>query len=141
MSVDVGSAIAYLDLNTTAFESGIQTALTSLRDFEDNASLAVGSLFSNIGHEMTRNLTIPIANIGQSALDSFKNYESAFAGVKKTVDDAQVEMIGGYEVLSDAIEEMSTRTASTVEEIAGAMEVAGQLGVPLGEAGDRKSVV
>ena len=135
MSVDVGSAIAYLDLNTTAFESGIQTALTSLRDFEDNASLAVGSLFSNIGHEMTRNLTIPIANIGQSALDSFKNYESAFAGVKKTVDDAQVEMIGGYEVLSDAIEEMSTRTASTVEEIAGAMEVAGQLGVPLGEAG------
>ena len=58
MSVDVGSAIAYLDLNTTAFENGIQTALTSLRDFEDNASLAVGSLFSTLGHDKY-NLHVP----------------------------------------------------------------------------------
>ena len=141
MAINVGEAIAYLSLETTAFNTGLQNAQTALQSFSnstyklDTGLTALGSVASNVGSSLTKNLTVPILSLGESSIQAYRDYESAFAGVKKTTDDAEVELIGGYDVLSDAIQDMATRTASSAEEIAGVMEVAGQLGVPLGESG------
>lgn len=62
---------------------------------------------------------------GQSAIDSAIQYESAFTGVRKTVDATQEE----FEELSAWIKDASTKMASSQEVIAGTMEIAGQLGV------------
>ena len=141
MAINVGEAIAYLSLETTAFNTGLQNAQTALQSFSnstyklDTGLTAIGSVASSVGNTLTRDLTIPILSLGESSIQAYRDFESAFAGVKKTVDDEKVELIGGYDVLSDAIQDMATRTASSAEEIARVMEVAGQLGVPLGDAG------
>lgn len=140
MAINVGEAIAYLSLDMTAFNTGIQNANSALSSLADGSSLskglsAIGSVATSVGQTLTTNLTVPITNFGVSSIDAYKNFESAFTGVRKTMDDTAVEAIGGYQVLSDAIEQMSFETASSAEEIAYVMEVAGQLGVPLGKAG------
>jgi TP901 family phage tail tape measure protein len=53
------------------------------------------------------------------------DWETAFTGVQKTVDATEAE----YEELSKGIQQMATETASSMEEIAGVAEVAGQLGI------------
>ena len=138
MAIDVGTAVAYLDLNMTAFNEGLSTAESALSKFRDtSASLgdkltAVGSVASNVGSNLTRNLTVPLVGLGKSAIDSYRDFESAFTGVKKTVDATEEE----YALLSKAIEDMAGSTASSAEEIAGVMEVAGQLGIELGKGGE-----
>lgn len=52
-------------------------------------------------------------------------FESAFAGVKKTIDATEAE----YERLRDDVLEMSERMPTSAADIAGVMEIAGQLGV------------
>ncbi|MFJ2621373.1 phage tail tape measure protein [Glutamicibacter sp. NPDC087344] len=53
------------------------------------------------------------------------SWESAFAGVKKTVDDSPA----GYRQLSDELRGLARTLPATHEEIAGVAEAAGQLGV------------
>lgn len=138
MAVDVGTAVAYLDLNMTAFNEGLATAESALAKFKDASSsigdklTAVGGIASNIGSNLTRNLTVPLVGLGKSAIDSYRDFESAFTGVRKTVDATEEE----YEMLSNAIQKMAGETASSAEDIAGVMEVAGQLGIDLGKNGE-----
>lgn len=66
--------------------------------------------------------------IGAATAASIKvgsEFESAFAGVKKTVDATNQE----YAMLRENIIEMSKEIPATVSEIAGVMEIAGQLGI------------
>lgn len=59
-----------------------------------------------------------------SAVGSAASYESAFAGVKKTTELTDEQ----YRQLDTTIKNMSATMPATYEEIAGAMEMAGQLG-------------
>lgn len=140
MAINLGTAVAYLNLDTTAFNSGLNAAQSALQQFSRDASMGnlmsgIGSTMSNFGSSLTRNVTLPLANLGQSAIDNFRSFESAFTGVMKTIDEEEAAQAGGWDVLSDAIKQMSFETASSAEEIAAVMEMAGQLGIPLGEAG------
>lgn len=66
-----------------------------------------------------------LIGVGAAATKAGMEYESAFAGVKKTVD-ATVEQ---FEILDKGIRDMSLRIPSSAVDIAGVMEVAGQLGI------------
>lgn len=142
MAINVGEAIAYLSLDMTSFNTGIQNARSALESFgEDSFTLskglgAIGSVASAVGSDLTTKVSIPLLNLGTSSLDAYRSFESAFTGVRKTMDDTAVAAIGGYDVLSDAIKKMSFETSSSAEDIANVMEIAGQLGVPLGDAGN-----
>lgn len=128
---NIGQAIGYLLLDTSGFTSGFQTARTSLKQFMDssgkaqNRVKALGSAFTSAGATMTKSMTLPLAGIGTAAAKAAIDYESAFAGVRKTVDATEEE----YAQLSDSIVEMSNRLPQSASDIAGVMEVAGQLGV------------
>lgn len=143
MAIDIGTAVAYLNLDSTNFNTGLNAAYSALQEFErngvnlGNSLTGIGQTMTNVGYEMTQKLTVPIVNFGQSAIQSFRDYESAFAGVKKTINDSDLDKFGvTYDQLSAAIENMATETASSAEEIAAVMEMAGQLGIPLGNAGE-----
>lgn len=86
---------------------------------------AVGDKISGIGQEMTTNVTVPIIGAFGGAVKAAVDWETAFTGVKKTVEGTDEE----YEQLADAIKQMATETASSKEDIAGVMEISGQLGV------------
>ena len=70
MAINVGEAIAYLSLETTAFNTGLQNAQTALQSFSnstyklDTGLTAIGSVASNVGSSLTKNLTVPILSLG-----------------------------------------------------------------------------
>ena len=133
---DVGSAIAYLELNTTGFQAGIQSALGQLNGFGSQLSSkmgAIGSSLSNIGSSLTRTVTMPIAKAFQFGIDSAIDFESAFTGVTKTVDATEDE----YNELQKVIRNMAKSTSSSAEDIAGVMEIVGQLGIGIDESGTK----
>lgn len=140
--LDLGTAVAYINLDLTAFNTGIETVVSSLNGLETTLAtqsfawsdffISAGKMATNLGESMTKSFTAPLVALGTSAIDSFIDYESAFTGVKKTLDignRSAEEAAVLYQELSDAIEEMSTRTASSASEIAGVAEIAGQLGI------------
>ena len=85
-----------------------------------------GDSVSSLGGKLTTGLTLPlVASVGmvtKAAVD----YESAFAGVKKTVDETATE---SYKNLSDGIRQMAKELPASAVEIANVAEVAGQLGI------------
>lgn len=137
MAINVGSAVAYLDLDTSKFHTGLKTAASDLNTFL-NSSKSVDTRISSLanvatstGKTMTTHLTLPLTALGAVATKSAITFESAFTGVRKTVDATSET----YDILSDNIKKMATETASSSAEIAGVMEIAGQLGVEVGESG------
>lgn len=65
------------------------------------------------------------AALGYTAIDAAIDYESAFTGVRKTVDATDEQFASLYNSILD----LSTEIPATAEEIAGIAEVAGQLGI------------
>lgn len=65
------------------------------------------------------------AALGYTAIDAAIDYESAFTGVRKTVDATDEQFASLYNSILD----LSTEIPATAEEIAKVAEVAGQLGI------------
>jgi len=85
----------------------------------------VGQGISSVGRDMTTYVTAPIVAGFTASAKAAIDWETAFTGVMKTVDASPEE----YKQLEEAIKQMSTEMMASKEEIAGVMEVAGQLGV------------
>lgn len=90
-----------------------------------NAMQSAGAKVTSVGKTLMQTVTAPIVGIGVASMKAYSDFDSAFTGVMKTVD----ESAEGYKELSDWIMDASTRMASSKTEIAGVMEVAGQLGI------------
>ena len=129
--LNLGSAVGYLLLDTTSFKDGIKGALSQLNVFKSEGATVtdkltgLGSAFTSAGKTLTKNVTVPLAGLGTVATKAAVDFESAFTGVRKTVDATEEE----FAALSDGIKEMSGTMPQSASEIAGVMEVAGQLGV------------
>lgn len=87
---------------------------------------SIGNKMASVGDTLTKKVSVPLAGLGAASVKSFADWESAFAGVMKTVDETATTT---YEDLAEGIKQMSTETAASKEEIAGVAEAAGQLGV------------
>lgn len=85
----------------------------------------VGDKLAGIGQTLTTRVTMPIVGAFAASTKAAVDWESAFTGVRKTVDASAEE----YDQLAKNIQKMSTETASSANEIAGVMEIAGQLGI------------
>lgn len=87
----------------------------------------LGTLTSSVGKGLAV-LGTAVLGAGTAAVKMGIDFESAFAGVKKTVDTSDAN----FEKLRESILTMSTEMPQSAEEIAGVMEAAGQLGIQLG---------
>ena len=85
----------------------------------------VGKEISAVGAGLTKSVTVPVVAMGAAATKAGIDYESAFAGVRKTVDATEEE----FAKLSKGIIEMSNRMPNTSVELAAIAESAGQLGI------------
>ena len=103
----------------------MQVAGDKIKDVGDKIK-GVGDKISGLGQTMTTTVTAPIlAAFGGSAKAAI-DWESAFTGVMKTVDETANTT---YDDLKEGINEMAQVTASSQNDIAATMEIAGQLGV------------
>ena len=85
----------------------------------------VGTTIDNVGSKLTTGLTLPIIALGGYSVKAAMDFESAFAGVRKTVDATEEE----YSELRSEILEMSKELPASAEEISAVAEAAGQLGI------------
>lgn len=81
--------------------------------------------WAQAGGTLTMGVTTPLIAAGTAAVKASIDYESAFAGVRKTVNASEED----FKRLSDSAVEMSTRLATSAVDIAGVMAIAGQLGI------------
>lgn len=101
-------------------------AVAKLGKKVSNKMQTIGKDLIETGATMTATVTTPIVAVGKSAVNSIVDFESAFTGVTKTVDETATTT---YDDLQESIKAMATTTASSKEEIARIMEVSGQLGI------------
>ena len=105
-----------IDLMTSASKEGNKTR---------KAIEKFGNGIAKTGAQLTTAITVPVLAAGAASVKAATDWETAFTGVKKTVDATEAE----YDKLGKGIQQMATETSSSMEEIAGVAEVAGQLGI------------
>lgn len=86
---------------------------------------SVGQSLSSFGRDYSMKVTAPIVASGTAMFKAAMDFESAFAGVRKTVDETEE----GYARLAQGIRDMAKELPASAEEIASVAEMAGQLGI------------
>ena len=86
---------------------------------------AVGRQMTDFGKGYTMKVTTPIVAGGVAAFKMASDFESAFAGVRKTVDMSEK----GYKKLETGIRNMAKELPVAATDIAAVAESAGQLGI------------
>ena len=85
----------------------------------------VGKRMTSIGKSMALKLTLPLTLIAGLATRSAIQFESAFTGVRKTVEATEKE----FAALKKGLEELSLKIPIVTQELFGIAEAAGQLGI------------
>lgn len=116
--------MARMQFETTGLSGSVNTFGKSLT--------TVGGHMTNVGDKMTTRVTAPIvAGVGL-AVKAAMDWESAFAGVRKTNDevvDANGKVVYSYKDLENGLRGMANELPASHKEIAATAEAAGQLGI------------
>ena len=86
---------------------------------------SAGEAMTNAGKKLSVGVTAPIVGLGTVATKAAVDFESAFAGVRKTVDATEEQ----FAQLEQGIRDMSKRMPAAATDIAAVAEAAGQLGI------------
>lgn len=113
---EVGSLFVRLRADASEFEAALKGASAKLKSVGD-AMQDIGRQFSIVG--------AGVAALGGLAAKAAIDYESAFAGVRKTVDATEEEL----QAISQGIRQMAQEIPAAATEIAAVAEAAGQLGI------------
>jgi TP901 family phage tail tape measure protein len=116
-------------LDTFKSEMNKATAYATAKASEITRSMQkankVADNMVSFGKKATLGVTLPIAAASAGVFKFAKDYESAFAGVRKTTDATEAE----YQKLSKGIRQMSKEMPASAVSIAQVAEAAGQLGI------------
>lgn len=86
---------------------------------------SIGQSMSSFGRDYSLKVTAPIVAGGVAVFKAATDYESAFAGIRKTTDATEEE----FAAISKGIRAMSKELPAAATEIAAVGEAAGQLGI------------
>ena len=128
----MSSALSSIESNVNSLKSTLQSLEgegeklngASFKGFIESAEKA-GKRMTEIGKEMSLALTAPLLLLGKEMYGDAVEYESAFAGVQKTVTGTKEE----YDALYSDLLHISETNPTGFTESAKIMEMAGQLGV------------
>lgn len=124
MAMTAFELFGVLKLDKSDFDKGLKDADNDASSFGSKLSSGLSTAV-DVGVKAIGAASAAVGAFVGSSVQAATSYESAFTGVRKTVDATEEE----YSQLSDWIMEASTKMASSKEEIAATMEIAGQLGV------------
>ena len=123
------SALKQLEDEAAKTSSAIGSAMSAIGSKVSEVGekiKGVGDKIQGVGRDLTMKVTAPLAAAMGSSVKEAIDWESAFTGVMKTVDETATT---SYEDLKKDINEIAKTTASSQNSIAATMEIAGQLGV------------
>lgn len=125
-----------LSVRLRAIVDGYEAAMGRAVLATDKVTSA-GQKMEATGKKLSVGFTAPMVAAGTFALKSAINFESAFTGVRKTVDATDEQLA----TLRKGITDMANELPSSREEIAGIAEMAGQLGINVGNIEDFTHVI
>ncbi len=126
----VASLFGKLDLQDD-LTPGLKKAGAGLKSFGKSLRKAGGQM-RRVGRSLTTNLSLPLLALGGLAVKMAVDWESAFAGVIKTVDATEEELADlerGLRDLATSAESPVSSLENAAIQLAGIAELAGQLGV------------
>ena len=119
----IGEVRATLTLNDKL--TGALTRAASHLDQTGKKMQRVGQQMSDAGSKLTTSMTVPIVALGGLATKAASDFESSFAGVRKTVDATEEQ----FAELSDGMRDLAKEIPANVNELNRIGEAAGQLGI------------
>lgn len=127
MATVVGSAIAYLDLDTSNFTAGLKTAQSLASQTSNTMSSSfsgLGSKLTSVGTTLTATITAPLLAIATAAESMTISFDSAMSQVQAISQSTGSE----FEALRDKALEMGQNTKYTATEAADAFTYMAQAG-------------
>lgn len=113
----LGNLVINILGNNTGLDNAMQQAQKSVDKF--------GKGMADVGKSLTKLVTVPLVAVGGASLKAASDFESAFAGVRKTVDATEAE----FGELRQGIRDMAKEMPQSASDIARVAEAAGQLGI------------
>lgn len=123
MAVTIGSAVAYLELDTSKFTKGFQSAVNDLKVFGDRSATAdqklkgLSGAFSSAGSTLSKNVTVPLAGVATAAVKVATDFEKQMSAVQAISGDTGDE----FDALQDKAIELGASTSFSASEVAQAM--------------------
>jgi TP901 family phage tail tape measure protein len=130
MAIDVGSAVGYLELDTTKFDKGILGAFNQLSVLgKQSATLkdkfnALGGTLTSVGTTLTKTVTLSLAGLGAAAVKTSADFEAGMSEVKSISRATGSEM----DSLKAKALEMGAKTKFSASESADAFKFMAQAG-------------
>jgi len=127
--------------NTTSEVNGLKKSFKDLEqengftlfmDAFEQGGNKTGEYMKKIGDGMSKYVTLPIVGGFVASVKEAADFESAFTGVRKTVEGTDEELAS----LRDELMKIPLSTASSTEEVMAVAEAAGQLNVPINRIAD-----
>lgn len=124
MAVNMGTAIAYLELDTSKFSKGFVSAYNDLKVFGDKSATAeqklngLSSAFKTTGGLLSKNVTLPIVGVGAAAVKTATDFEAGMSEVKAISGATGSE----FDALKDKAIEMGAKTKFSASDSADAFK-------------------
>ena len=125
----MGTIEAYLTLDTHGFSMGLNNARQDLQTFTDGTRTtgdrfsALGSAMTNVGANLTRNVTMPIIGIGTAAAKTAMDFEyqiSRVSAISGAVGDDLAMLEQQAKDLGKSTQYSAVQSASAMEQLASA---------------------
>lgn len=123
MSVDVGTAVGYLELDTSKFSGGFKSAMADMKTFQDKTLTTDQRLtglskgMTSVGSSLTKYVTLPLVGAGAAALKFSGEFDAEMSKVKAVANATGPE----FDALREKALELGASTAFSASEVANGM--------------------
>ena len=123
MPLNMGTAVAYLDLDTSRFSTGFKNALADLKIFNDRYATTTDringlqSALSTIGGGLTKGLTVPLVGVATAAVKTTMDFDKQMSEVQAISQSTSEQ----FEDLRQTAIDLGGSTSFSASEVAAAM--------------------
>ena len=123
MAINIGSVVAFLELDTSKYTKGFKSAANDLKVFMSDSATAsqkingLSSAMGTVGGVLTKSVTVPLVGVGAAALKVAADFEQGMSNVK-AISGATGEE---FDALRDKAIELGGSTLYSATEVADAM--------------------
>lgn len=123
MSINAGTAVGYLDLDTSKFKAGLKDAQSTLSDFVNSSNSAgtrfqaLGSSLKTVGNTITASVSLPLLALGAGAIKTASDFEAGMSKVSALSGATGNDL----KMLEDKAKEMGATTKYSATEASDAL--------------------
>ena len=123
MSVNVGTAVGYIELDASKFTHGLRMCAQQIKDFNSSTKstseklTTLGGTFKTMGGSLTKDITLPLLAVGAGAIKTSADFEKSMSNVQALSGATGKDL----EDLTNIAKEMGAKTQFSDSEAADAL--------------------